>query len=301
MRNLPPSLMTGYKHNRRHRRSRARHGRKVSNKLHGDPGRSGREIIKRLAWVKASKECGVFRRTRSQEEFLKMPLHLLMLGRCDVICVKGKPVPVVHRSVVTPAGMTAELPGSKINRRPRIPIGERQHGRWSISPSRTVASATPGAPGLADIARAPSTVAVRLLVRRAWPILPARRAPSPVRLLVRRAWPILPARRAPSPCASSCVGRGRYYPRAEHRRRATPGAPGLADITRAPSTVAVRLLMRRAWPILPARRAPSPVRLLVRRAWPILPARRAPSPCDSWCAGLGRYYPRAGHRRPCDS
>src|ERR1035438_9182251 len=97
MRNLLASLMTGYKLNRRHWRSRTVYSRKVSNELHGDPGRSRREIINRLAGLKASKECGVFRRTRSQEESLKMPFHLQMLGRCDIIRAKGKPVPVVHR------------------------------------------------------------------------------------------------------------------------------------------------------------------------------------------------------------
>ena len=73
VRNLLASPMTGYKLNCRHRRSRALYGRKVSNEPRGDSGRSRREIINRLAGLEASKECGVFRRTRSQEEFLKMP------------------------------------------------------------------------------------------------------------------------------------------------------------------------------------------------------------------------------------
>jgi hypothetical protein len=79
--NLQASLMPGDKRNRRHRRSRTRYSRKVSNKLHRDPGRSRREIIGHLAGLKAFKECGVFGRTGSQEEFLKMPLHLQILGR----------------------------------------------------------------------------------------------------------------------------------------------------------------------------------------------------------------------------
>src|SRR5580658_3870403 len=126
MRNLPARLMTGYKRNGRHRRSRALYGRKVSNKLRGDSGRSRREVIGRLAGLKASKECGVFRRTPSQEESLKMPLHLLMLGRCDIIRAKGKPVPVVHRSFLcNTCRMTAELLGGPP---PRIPLIEPAKG-----------------------------------------------------------------------------------------------------------------------------------------------------------------------------
>ena len=100
MRSLLASLMAGYKRNRRAWRSRALHCRKMSNELHGDPGRSRRKIINRLSVLKASKECGVFRRTGSQEEPLKVPLHLQMLGRGEIICAKGKPVPVVHRSIL---------------------------------------------------------------------------------------------------------------------------------------------------------------------------------------------------------
>jgi len=81
MRNLQASLMTRYKRNRRHWRSRTLYSRKVSNELHRDPGRSRREIINDLAGLEVFKECGVFGRTRTQEEFLKMPLHLQMLGR----------------------------------------------------------------------------------------------------------------------------------------------------------------------------------------------------------------------------
>ena len=81
MRNLLARPMTGYKRNRRHWWSRALYSRKMSNELHGDSGRSRREIINLSAGLKAFKECGVFRRTRSQEEFLKMPLHLQMLSR----------------------------------------------------------------------------------------------------------------------------------------------------------------------------------------------------------------------------
>lgn len=96
---LRASPMTGYKRNRRHWRGRALNSRKVSNQFHRDPGRPWREIIYRLAGLKASKERSVFRRTRSEEESLKVPFHLQMLGRCDIISAKGKPVPVVHHSL----------------------------------------------------------------------------------------------------------------------------------------------------------------------------------------------------------
>src|SRR5258708_38685466 len=83
MRNLQASLMTGYKRNRRHWRSRTLYSRKGSDELHRDPGRSRREIINHLAGLKAFKECGVLGRTRTPEKFLKMPLHLQMLGRAN--------------------------------------------------------------------------------------------------------------------------------------------------------------------------------------------------------------------------
>jgi hypothetical protein len=64
-----------------------------------------------------------------------VPLHLLMLGSCDIVRAKGKPVPVVHRSFLcNTCRMTARscrVP--KMNRRPRIPISEPVITRWKVA------------------------------------------------------------------------------------------------------------------------------------------------------------------------